>query len=873
MKSFAALVLLSTFLSIPTAKAAENRVIDIVTVSWPNASSLSATNNDVKNAIETQVTQNWKTLTSFEGQTTDNSIDFQVGTILANPIVISQPMACEGQSSLLFMSSIRAIAYQRMGISNFADRYLVILAASNNCIWSGKALIGKPGALGGTVVLHDNADAFVITHELGHALGLGHSNLLRCSSGAKDGPWGSDCKAVEYGGTVDVMGNVPRQSPLSTYHQWRMGLLESAQVYQSWLSEKIELSAVDTSGKTKAIFIRDGSSTYWIEYRKASSSYSAGLAIYRTDPPPTSAIISPNAEALSESYSNAVGTDLWLLNWDNYQYSSRAPTGSMTLPSGKIATFFSSNVSLTAEVSSANADSVTVSINRKADQIAPAAPQITAPTTWRSASDSIIQSPYQDLQSIISDFELLQNGQIQPINASSNPAWSPTYLEPLSAPKTVLLSDLPEGNYEFQIRAKDIWGNTSAWSNKAAVNIDRGAPVATTEFSIGSITENVIELDWKGAKDEGSGICELVTHNEDGWVTYRDLTPKSPTLVIQRNQGAVANTQLKDCQGNILSMKVLSSGEFISAESRTARTGKWQSAAGAYPKGSLTCVSSCSLSFSAKGNQKLLFGKGNLEIFASGKKVAAVSNPNAGTIMVSNPINLGSSNKVLRVKGKGFTVIGISNLEISLLDKSISVATTTNQDLSLNDATQFNLSRFGFSQSDFISPFKVAPMNAGTTLQDATLDFCKSSYLSDAQRVSRRQVTVTAEKSNYLFLSSEVVRYRSQQAAKDAEVELLATIQSCQSLGGFYDNQSLIAYKFHQVNKEVWEQSPAAMSRPIMVSIGQGVQARTLLAWYHFNKDLLSGLYVVKNGDTPYSQSEVKRWQKVSEELFTRLTS
>jgi hypothetical protein len=191
----------------------------------------------------------------------------------------------------------------------------------------------------------------------------------------------------------------------------------------------------------------------------------------------------------------------------------------------------------------------------------------------------------------------------------------------------------------------------------------------------------------------------------------------------------------------------------------------------------------------------------------------------------------------------------------------------------LNDATQSILSRFGFSQSDFISPFKVTPMNAGTTLQDATLDFCKSSYQSDAQRVSRRQVTVTAEKSNYLFLSSEVVRYRSQQAAKDAEVELLATIQSCQSLGGYYDNQSLIAYKFHQVNEEVWEQSPAAMSRPIIVSIGQGVQARTLLAWYHFNKDLLSGLYVVKNGDTPYSQSEVKRWQKVSEELFTRLTS
>jgi hypothetical protein len=54
-----------------------------------------------------------------------------------------------------------------------------------------------------------------------------------------------------------------------------MGLLEKDEVKQSWLNESIELSASDIYGGARAVFIRDGKSTYWIEYRRPK----AGLSI------------------------------------------------------------------------------------------------------------------------------------------------------------------------------------------------------------------------------------------------------------------------------------------------------------------------------------------------------------------------------------------------------------------------------------------------------------------------------------------------------------------------------------------------------------------------------------------------------------------
>jgi hypothetical protein len=781
-------------------------------------------------------------------------------------------MQCEGSAAFSFMNSIREEAYKRLGIVDWSKRYLVILAPDAGCIWTGRALIGSVKTLGGVMTLQDSASAFVIVHELGHAIGLGHSNFLRCDSGANDGPWGRDCKAVEYGGTVDVMGNVDVDTPLSTYSQWLMGYLEKDEVKQSWLNEKVILTATDVAGGTRVLFIRDGKSTYWVEYRRSDSraTYKPGLVLYRTDPPPISAVVSPNPEdALSPEFDEDVAADVWMLNWDNYTYARSRGSGSMTLPVGKTATVFSGNISLVATATS-DPNKIEVNVTRKADTTPPPAPEITDANTWRYPGISIIKSGYDDGESAIAGFEADISGKVIEIPGSQVDNFLPTYLNPFSPAKTVYLRDLPEGNYKLAVRAVDVWGNKSPWSKGVETYVDRGNPIVTGEIALSSINEKSAEVTWSGVRDEGIGLCTTLIHNEEGFVFARSNDKTSPKLSLPLGKKVSGKAQVFDCLGNGVTGEISLSLTYV-APSNSKRTGKWSAAPASYGQNALRCAGKCTASISISGPVQALIGAGSANISAAGKPAVSVANSTVAQMRFSGVLDVGTRNRVVRISGSNFVFGGLAKIE-SNVGKFVPIPQSPDiADPTLVEPIQKEMNRFGFGLGDFVQDWAVLPMARGTTLLDPTLDLCAANYASETGREVRRQISVTKVGSPYLFISSESVKYKSIAAAEAALAELKKNYEACVKNKGGTENGLFTSYTFQSLPKS--DAKLVAEDKRVLVraTIGTGAAARQLLAFYQYSGAYFTGLYVVLAGEKPIADTEVLRWFDVAEVMAKRL--
>ena len=849
------------------AYAVDERLIDVVEVTWTGAAAPAGNAKRVASVIDTEVNADWKKFTTMFGDTKNRTVSFKSGKVLEAPIPLISKMACVGAASNDFMRLIRPEAYSRLGITDYSERYLVVIAPKAGCIWSGRAVVGGASSKSGILILHDTASSFVITHELGHNFGLGHSNFLRCDNLANDGPWGDNCKGVEYGGTIDVMGNVDTKSPLNTYHQWRMGYIDDSQIKQVWQSEVVTLAPSDFANGTKAIFIRDGKAAYWIEYRRKLDGvgYKPGLAIYRIDPPPISAVVSVNPEdAQAGEFGSVLGSDVWMLNLDTYQYrDSRSVSGSMT---GLTAKTFSGDVSFSAV---ATETSATVTITKKADTTPPPVPNVIPAAQWSSPNMVILGPGGEDADTAIVGFEGQIDGVVQTLKASDVEGWKPTYLSPFVAPKTFYLRDLPEGSYTFAMRAIDFAGNKSNWSPTTKVIIDRADPVVTNDFVLTGATPNEISLQWKGATDSGSGICQVNIVDEDGLIIQSTSVKNAPVLKVTGSAPVKGLAQVFDCLGNGKAGELSLSGKLVSAD-KSSKTGKWSSAAATYGAGAIRCVGKCTASLSVFGKNDVLVGTGAATVSVGNKSVATIADSKVAKLRVGASIDVGASKKVVRVSGSNFVLIGMATFSTTLgalkdLDRAAVVS-----DPSLNDDKQAKLAKLGFRAEDFSQEWTVLPMARGTTLEDPSLDLCNGNFTSEKERVERRQVTATKVGTTFSFLSTEVVKYSSVAAATAAQKELVKVLEQCQVEKGYKDQTgALVPYEFKKLPAIPTGVVSEGNRVFVHAVIDSGARARTLLGLYQFTGDTFTGLYVVTAQG--FSDAQASRWLRVAVTMAQRL--
>ncbi len=144
------------------------------------------------------------------------------------------------------------------------SKYMYVFPSSA-CGWLGLGYIGGNPS---ESWINGSFTMFTVAHELGHNLGLYHSNAQSCGTSTL----GSSCSTIEYGDTGDVMGNrVPAH--FNAFQKERLGWLgydRSPPITTVTTSGTyfLEPYAAQTSGVKALKVKKSADSFYYLEYRQ-----------------------------------------------------------------------------------------------------------------------------------------------------------------------------------------------------------------------------------------------------------------------------------------------------------------------------------------------------------------------------------------------------------------------------------------------------------------------------------------------------------------------------------------------------------------------------------------------------------------------------